>query len=94
MSIPPRGVKKMSDYKKQAVRRIQIAQGHLQKVRHMLEEDRYCPDIIHQSQAVQAALKKVDELVLEGHLENCVLSGLKEKKKLSAEILEVFKKKQ
>jgi CsoR family transcriptional regulator, copper-sensing transcriptional repressor len=84
----------MEDYKKQAIQRIKITQGHLEKVRQMLESDSYCPDIIHQSQAVQAALKKVDELVLEGHLENCVLSEVKNKKKLSDEILEVFRKKQ
>lgn len=96
MSIPPRGMgeEKMRDYKQQALQRIKIAQGHLEKVRQMLEENSYCPDIIHQSQAVQSALKKIDEVVLEGHLENCVLSGLKNKKKLSEEILEVFRKKQ
>jgi CsoR family transcriptional regulator, copper-sensing transcriptional repressor len=84
----------MKDYKQQALLRIKIAQGHLEKVRQMLEEDSYCPDIIHQSQAVQSALKKTDEIVLHGHLESCVLGELKNKKKLSAEILEVFRKKQ
>ena len=84
----------MKDYKQNALQRIKIAQGHLQKVRQMLEEDSYCPDIIHQSQAVQSALKKIDEIVLHGHLEGCVLGELKNKKKLSEEILEVFRKKQ
>lgn len=84
----------MTNSKQQALRRIQIAQGHLQKVRAMLESDQYCPDIIHQSQAVQSALKKVDEIVLAGHLEGCVLSELKNSKKdkMLKEILEVFKK--
>ena len=45
-----------SDAKKEALRRISIAQGHLEKVKRMLEEDEYCPHIIHQSQAVQAAV--------------------------------------
>ncbi|MBI2009837.1 MAG: metal-sensing transcriptional repressor [Candidatus Chisholmbacteria bacterium] len=59
--------------KKQVVRRLAIAEGHLKKVRQMVEEDKYCPDVMHQSQAVQAALKKIDELVLRGHLNTCVL---------------------
>ena len=37
---------------------------HLRKVKKMAEENAYCPDVIHQSQAVQAALKKVDEAIL------------------------------
>ncbi len=84
----------MKDYKQKALLRIKIAQGHLEKVRQMLEEDSYCPDIIHQSQAVQSALKKTDEVILQGHLESCVLGELKNKKQLSEEILEVFRKKQ
>ncbi|MBX4206007.1 metal-sensitive transcriptional regulator [Candidatus Microgenomates bacterium] len=95
MSIPPGGIRRRSmESKKQALQRIKIAQGHLAKVRQMLEKEEYCPDIIHQSQAVQAALKKIDEIILEGHLQNCVLSDVKNKKKLTEEILEVFRKKQ
>ena len=79
------------------VKRLSIAEGHLRKVKKMAEENAYCPDIIHQSQAVQAALKKIDEAILESHLQTCVLSDMKgtsqNKKKLANEILEVFKKK-
>ena len=38
----------------------------------MLESGEYCIDIVHQSLAVQAALKKADEEVLKNHLETCV----------------------
>jgi len=76
--------------------RLAIAEGHLKKVRKMVQEDSYCLDIIHQSQAVQAALKKVDEEVLHGHLHSCVLNGIHEpkgkKEKLVQEIVEVFRK--
>ena len=71
-----------------------IVQGHLQKVKKMLEEGSYCPDIIHQSRAVQAALKKVDEIVLHGHLHTCVLKDVhgEGSEKMVGEIVELFKK--
>lgn len=81
---------------KHIINRVARAQGHLAKVRKMLEEGHYCPEIIHQSQAVQAALKKVDDLVLENHLHTCVLKEIKgnkqERQKLIDEIVEVFEK--
>jgi len=83
--------------KKQISHRLAIAEGHLKKVRKMVESDTYCLDVIHQSQAVQAALKKVDEVILHGHLHSCVLKDIHEPKsereKLVEEILEVFRKK-
>ena len=83
-------------FKRVAIQRIKIAKGHLNKVQKMLEEDAYCPDVIHQSQAVQAALKKVDEIILHGHLHSCVLKdihGSKSKnEKVISEIVELFKK--
>lgn len=80
----------------EALRRIKIASGHLKKVQDMLENDAYCPDIIHQSRAVQAALKKVDEIILHGHLHSCVLKDIHgthdEKEKLVGEIVDLFGK--
>ena len=82
------------DFKKDALKRILIVQGHLQKVKKMLEDGSYCPDIIHQSRAVQAALKKVDEIVLHGHLHTCVLKDMHGDKseRMVGEIVELFKK--
>lgn len=83
--------------KNQALQRIAIAEGHIKKVKRMVEDGAYCPDVIHQSQAVQAALKKVDEIILHGHLHSCVLQDMHGPKatneKLVEEILELFKKK-
>lgn len=87
----------MSDhnqFKTEAVSRLKIAQGHLEKVRKMLDEDAYCLDVIHQNRAVQAALKKVDELVLHGHLHTCVLKDLhgQNSEKMIEELVDLFKK--
>jgi len=80
----------------QTINRLARAEGHLKSVRKMLEEGDYCPDIIHQSQAVQAALKKVDEMILHSHLHTCVLKDIKgkgaNKNKMVEEIVGVFKK--
>lgn len=82
------------DFKKDALKRVSIVQGHLEKVKKMLEEDSYCPDVIHQSRAVQAALKKVDEIILHGHLHTCVLKDIHgdDSEKMVGEIVELFKK--
>jgi DNA-binding FrmR family transcriptional regulator len=62
--------------KKQILHRLQIIRGHIEKVISMVEKDSYCIDIVHQSIAVQAALKKVDEVVLENHLKTCVSDSI------------------
>ena len=81
--------------------RLAIAVGHLKKVREMVDSDEYCIDVLQQSMAVQSALRKIDELVLQNHLETCVSdalhsaqgkSGSKRKDKAISEIVEVFKK--
>ncbi len=83
-----------NQFKTEALSRVKIAQGHLEKVRKMLEDEEYCPDVIHQNRAVQAALKKVDEIVLHGHLHSCVLKDLhgQNSEKMVEEVIELFKK--
>lgn len=83
-----------NQFREEAINRLKKAKGHLEKVQEMLEEDAYCPDIIHQNRAVQAALKKVDEVVLHGHLHSCVLKDIHDKnsEKLVGEIVDLFSK--
>ena len=82
--------------KSKILHRLKIAQGHLDKVVKMEEDDSYCIEVIHQSQAIQSALKKVDEAVLHNHLQCCVLDkvreGVADDKKLIAEVMNVFQK--
>ena len=81
-------------FQKEALNRVKRAKGHLAKVQEMLEKGAYCPDIIHQNRAVQAALKKVDEVILHGHLHSCVLRDVhgKNSEKMVSEIVDLFKK--
>lgn len=80
--------------KKRILHRYQIARGHLEKVVSMLEKDAYCIDIVHQSLAVQAALKKADDKVLKNHLETCVSDSIREgnSKEAIGEVMQVLKK--
>lgn len=85
----------MQEAKKEIIHRLKIARGHLDKIISMVESDAYCIDVVHQSLAVQAALKKADEAVLENHLKTCVAESIKkgETEKAVGEIMEVIKKK-
>mgnify|MGYP001579556849 FL=1 len=80
-----------------SLHRLQIARGHLDKVLRMVQRDEYCIDILTQSQAVQSALREVDALVLENHLQHCVVNAVKgspdEKNNAIAEVVKVFRKK-
>ncbi|OGH15148.1 MAG: hypothetical protein A2860_00135 [Candidatus Levybacteria bacterium RIFCSPHIGHO2_01_FULL_37_33] len=83
------------DTQERILHRLKISKGHLEKVIKMIEEDEYCIDVLHQSQAVQAALKETDGAVLENHLRTCVADSIKsgDQEKAFQEIMDVFKKK-
>lgn len=80
------------DPRKTSTHRLKIAEGHLRRVRRMVQEGAYCIDVIHQSRAIQQALKKFDAAVLERHLNHCVKDQLKSGKRAEAtrELLTVF----
>jgi DNA-binding FrmR family transcriptional regulator len=60
------------------LRRLAYIEGHLQGVRRMVEEDKYCVDVLKQTYAVRRAIEKLEALVLENHLQGCVVSGIRE----------------
>jgi DNA-binding FrmR family transcriptional regulator len=74
--------------------RLKISLGHLKKVIRMVEDGEYCIDIIHQSKAVQKALKETDQVILENHLKTCAAKAIREGKEEKAikEIMGIIKK--
>lgn len=60
----------------------------------MVEDQEYCINVIHQSQAIQKALKEVDNLMLENHLKTCAADAIKNGRQEEAakEVMNVFKK--
>lgn len=85
---------KPKNKKERTLHRLKIARGHLDKVIRMVESGDYCIDVLHQSQAVQKAIKETDNLILENHLNTCVADSISKgnKKEAIGEIMEVFKK--
>ena len=81
--------------KERTLHRLKIARGHLSKVLEMVENDEYCIDVLHQSDAVGRALKEADSLILENHLKTCAASAIKQGKQEEAiaEVMKVFRKK-
>jgi len=57
-----------------ALRRIE---GQVRGIQKMIEERKYCVDIITQISAVRGALARVEDTVLENHLEHCVTDAIK-----------------
>lgn len=61
-----------------ALKRLSYIEGHLRGIRKMIEDDAYCVDILKQTYAVGRAIDKLDEVLLEGHLNHCVPEGMAE----------------
>lgn len=57
---------------KNSIARLNRIEGQVRGVARMVEEDRYCIDVLTQIRAVRAALDKVEQEVLSHHLEHCV----------------------
>lgn len=64
--------------KGEALKRLSYIEGHLAGIRRMIDEERYCVDILKQTFAVRKAIEKLESLLLEGHLHTCVPSGIKD----------------
>jgi DNA-binding FrmR family transcriptional regulator len=77
------------------LKRLKTIEGHMKAVVRMAEEDAYCIDLIRQIQAVEAALNKVSAVILEDHLNSCVITAIRgdsegERERVLKEITEVF----
>jgi DNA-binding FrmR family transcriptional regulator len=86
----------MSGDKKKVLRRLKTVEGHVRAVARMVEEDKYCIDIIHQTQAIKRALDKVEEQILNAHLAGCVTTAIRsndesERERVISELMNVFK---
>ena len=79
--------------KKDVIKRLSYIFGHLKGIQNMVEENKYCIDIVKQIQAVQSALNKVSEIVLEDHLKTCVSHAIKKGggQKFIKEVMETIK---
>ena len=75
------------------IRRLKILEDQIRGFQKMIEKEKYCIDIIHQSLAAKQALSSIEDLILENHLSIHVIEQIKAGKesKSTKEILEIYK---
>ena len=66
------------ELKRKVARRLNRAIGQLGGIKTMVEEDRYCGDVLTQLAAVESALRSTSRLLLQDHLETCVVERIQE----------------
>jgi len=76
----------------EAIKRLSYIEGHIAGVRRMVEEDKYCVDILRQTLAVRRAIERLESLILAGHLRNCVVEGIRagDSDRITSELIEIF----
>ncbi len=84
-----------SETKSSCANRLSRIEGQVRGISRMVEEDRYCIDIMTQIAAVRAALKRVEEEILRDHAAHCIEHAIAsgnqdEQRKKVAELLEVI----
>ena len=62
--------------KKNTIKRLNRIEGQVRGISKMIEEERYCIDVLQQIQAIKAALSKVENAILKDHSNTCVASAI------------------
>lgn len=78
-----------------AFKRLKNVEGHIRGIERMMEEDAYCIDVIRQLQAVQAAINRITTIILEEHMNSCLITAVRsedadERERVLREITDVF----
>jgi CsoR family transcriptional regulator, copper-sensing transcriptional repressor len=63
--------------RKPVVERLKRIEGQVRGLQRMVESDRYCVEILAQTRSVVAALRAVEDLIMENHLQTCVVDAMK-----------------
>jgi DNA-binding FrmR family transcriptional regulator len=79
------------------VKRLNKIEGQVRGVNRMVQEERYCIDILSQVQAIKSALAKVEDLILHDHAAMCVEAAIKsgdeeEQREKFSELVDLFGK--
>lgn len=84
-----------ADTKPKVLNRLRRIEGQVRGISRMVEDDRYCVDLLTQLQAVRAALTRVESEVLKDHLDHCVMQAMTgddmaERKAKAGELIELL----
>lgn len=72
---------------KAVLNRLSRAIGHLEAVKRMVEQNRDCSDVLIQLSAVNSAIRNVSKIILQDHIEHCLVEAVKENDQESIEKL-------
>lgn len=67
----------MKTDKSKAVLMLKTCKGQIDATLKMIDDGRYCMDVVNQILAAEALLKKANKLILKQHMEHCVKSAIK-----------------
>lgn len=70
--------------------RLKRIEGQVRGIHRMIEEDRYCVDILIQLRAVRAALKKVEGNILNRHMQHCVSQAMGDSPEAQSKVAELM----
>ena len=81
------------DAKEDTLRRLNYIEGHLDGVRRMVQEDKYCVDVLKQTYAVRKSIEKLEQVMLGSHMETCVVPGIEQgrQEQIVSELKELYK---
>lgn len=60
------------DEKKNITKRLNILEGQIRGVKQMIDEDRYCDDVLTQLSAITKSIESLENVILHSHIENCI----------------------
>lgn len=79
--------------KKKIIKRLNIIEGQIKGIKQMVEDDRYCNDILIQISAINKSLKSLGNEILKSHLSTCVVNDLKNNNlEVVDEVIDLFEK--
>lgn len=78
--------------KQKLMHRLKIIEGQVRGLQEMIEDGKYCIDVITQTSAVKQALSGVEDVIMENHLGTCLVDQIKkgQTEKVTKEILKVY----
>ena len=85
------------NHKPKLLNRLSRVEGQVRGVARMVEEDRYCIDVLTQLRAIRAALARVESELLKGHLDHCIESAIvsgdqAEQRRKAGELIELLER--
>ena len=82
----------LENTKRESMKRLNYIEGHLAGIKRMVEDEKYCVDVLKQTYAVRRAIEKLESLLLDGRLHTCVVAGVKDGREdqVVGELLELY----